>query len=83
MTEDTEETVSLTLDMREQFIISKALHTAMETLKQEKHPAYSDIACMMVLLDKKFPIYSIVATANEACGEQLNKLQQTLEDSEL
>ena len=83
MTEITEKPVPVTLDMREQFIISKALHTAIDTLKLEENPPTSDIACMMVLLGEKFPIYRIVASANEVCEDQLNKLKQTLEDSEL
>ena len=83
MTIDTEETVPLTLDMREQFIISKALCVAMETLKDEVHPPVSDISSMMLLMEEKFPIYSVVQKASEATKDQLNQLQEAIEDSEL
>ena len=83
MTKDRTETVPLTLDMREQFIISKALCVAMEALKNEIHPPVSDISSMMLLMEEKFPIYSVVQKASEATTEQLNQLQEAMEDSEL
>ena len=43
------------LDVREQFIISKALFVAGRALDKEEFPPHSDIACMEKLLETKFP----------------------------
>jgi hypothetical protein len=67
------------LDLREQFIISKALCIAVSILSKEKYPPESDMKDMRRLVLKKFPIYAAVEEASshlEEAHETLAKLEQ-------
>ena len=48
--------ISLFDSLRGRFIFSKALHTAIDVLQQEKRPPQSDIQDMKLLAEELFPI---------------------------
>lgn len=59
------------LDVREQFIISKALFVAVRALDKEEFPPHSDIACMEKLLETKFPSAEVMDQVNKNTAKLL------------
>lgn len=59
MTQAARETIAADIikSFRGSFIISKALHYAIEELKKQERPEWSDICDMMLLREQIFPLY--------------------------
>ena len=55
----------LTLDVREQFIISQALCVAIKTMAKEKYPEESNIEDMKILIEDKFPLWKAIDDASD------------------
>ena len=56
---------NLTLDVREQFLISQALCIAVKSMAKEKYPENSNIADMEMLIADKFPLWKAIDDASE------------------
>ena len=69
------ESKELTLNVREQLIISQALYVAIEALEKEEHPQYSNIEDMERLADTKFSLWGAVKMAQDNMHllDELNK----------
>lgn len=76
MSEETKVRAPFTL--REQFVLSQALHVAIDTLSEAEHPEHSNINDMRHLMEEDFPIYSIVAKAKSFMSHE--EITEVLDD---
>ena len=61
-----------TLTIRDQLLISQALHTAIAVMEVTENPHKSNLADMKALMEDKFPLWAAVEEAKSKCDELLN-----------